>query len=805
MKKQKIINKKGISLVVAMALSIFLMMITGTFLSLSIFQQNETGAELNTRQAYISAKSALDLAKDMVDSGDLPLPENDGQSQYYVLFKDGNDIKYVQYDSAEGALNFINSNRDTVIGDSYIKITNDGGGNYTMTAYSAVGTYTVNGENYGDLTIHFTIDEEPTTPEPTTPQPTTPQPIISVPEINPVFTSSSSNRFLMVGSQTNFSLLKSATGKDYQTLKQEHKSSDTPSKVVYEPYLNTNECPVNSHFPIVYTNVVKIDSNSYRCVQQAYDDGIYFLGNYTGNETSDYRNPSVANVSYFTNNNSYGTELHCKFITISRNMTSRTMSGQKSLVVKEYGSDNYKYNGQYGVVVYLPNGSTFSRYDDSGNQTYSKSYASGYYWLPTGANNEGTDLLSNTNGMQKIEVTSDPYKNIANINMYNSLVDASGNVNDMHSAYESEAADGKTKVSILSSNGKFTTSSDSNSYSTYPRTTYTEGYQNYSIYCGPSATPTKAGYYDMYCGKDFNYLWYNKDDMVVKSGVKMFIRSSDNVLTIGPDTAEGVYKHTESWGWEWRSANEGDSAYDPDAVYTASNVVSAADSSSEFWLCPYWNQSTYKITIMNDFVVNYNGGSYTVHKGVYGVNNSSGINLFSDSGKNFFTSYVPSTISSDMNWVNSTGEINNVKPNVLSGTANFVATSGSLSSVGPYTAQYINCDFSGFATPLKTNNANMQTEYIEINAPNGLMGFNLNIVPSKLSRATIKTTGQPDRYVDGLTIKITENMTIVRLDGTHFNIQSGLYLLKANDTSTSINIMDKTTWDNAYRNGDVID
>ena len=787
MKKRKIINKKGISLVVAMALSIFLMMITGTFLSLSIFQQNDTGAELNTRQAYVSAKSALDLAKEMALNGKLKLPA-EGKSLYYVLYKNGSEIIFKSFSDAKSAMEDINKNRNTVIGDSYIKITNNGGGSFTMSAFSSVGTYTPGSENHGDLSVTFnSTTTEKITKTPVDGSTTT----VTFNNEKPIVSSSATNRFLIVGSQTNFSLLKSITNKDFQTIKQEHKSNDNPPSVIYEPYLNTDECPLNSHFPLVYTNTVKIDSNSYRCVYQAYNDGIYFLGNYTGNETSDYRNPSVKNVSYFTNNNSYGTELHCKFITISHNMVSRTMSGQKSLLVKEYGNDNYKYSGQCGVVIYLPNGSTFSTYDDSGNRTNSKTYTSGYYWLPTGGNNEGTDLFSTTNGMTEITTDSAQYKNIADINMYSSMVDESGNTNDMHSAYESETAVGKEKVSILSNNGKFTTSTNGNSYSTTQRSNFTTGYENYSIYCGPSATPTEQGYYNLYCGKDFNYLWYNNNDMVVQSGVKMFIRSNNDVLTIGPDTGEGVYKFTQSWGYEWRSANKGDGTYEANSVYTASNVISAQDSSSEFWLCPYWNQSAYTITIMNDFTVNYSGGTYTVHEGEYSVNNSRGINLLSDNGKEFFTTQSPNAIDAkEVKWVNSDGSIKNAEPASQNGKSiDFIATSGSLYSNGTYEATIINCDFSGFTAPLEANTATLKADYITIKA-NQLKGNNLNIkVAPKECSVTENGTA---KKLTGQYLTVESDIKVLDSKGKEkFKIEKGTYFFA---TTNSIDIMAIETW-----------
>ena len=83
-KKRRINSKKGISMVLAMALVAVLFLSTTTFLSIAMLQQKETGTTMNSRQAYVSAKSALDIAKELLNDGKLSLP--DSGSLYYVFY-----------------------------------------------------------------------------------------------------------------------------------------------------------------------------------------------------------------------------------------------------------------------------------------------------------------------------------------------------------------------------------------------------------------------------------------------------------------------------------------------------------------------------------------------------------------------------------------------------------------------------------------------------------------------------------------------------------------------------------------------
>ncbi len=125
-KKRKINSKKGISMVLAIALVAVLFLSTTTFLSIAMLQQKETGTTMNSRQAYVSAKSALDIAKELLNDGKLSLP--DSGSLYYVFYyEEGNsEVKVKQFSSSELALKWINDPANakfTIIGNAYIKIT----------------------------------------------------------------------------------------------------------------------------------------------------------------------------------------------------------------------------------------------------------------------------------------------------------------------------------------------------------------------------------------------------------------------------------------------------------------------------------------------------------------------------------------------------------------------------------------------------------------------------------------------------------------------------------------------------------
>ena len=91
-KKRKINSKKGFSMVLAIALVAVLFLTTTSFLSIAMLQQKETGTSMNSRQAYVSSKSALDIAEDFLNDGKLNLPTNIDDSKYYVFYYDASEL-----------------------------------------------------------------------------------------------------------------------------------------------------------------------------------------------------------------------------------------------------------------------------------------------------------------------------------------------------------------------------------------------------------------------------------------------------------------------------------------------------------------------------------------------------------------------------------------------------------------------------------------------------------------------------------------------------------------------------------------
>ena len=160
-KKRRINSKKGISMVLAIALAAVLFLSTTTFLSIAMLQQKETGTTMNSRQAYVSAKSALDIAEELLNDGKLSLP--DSGSLYYVFYYVEGDpeVHVEKFNSSELALEWINNPAHasyTIIGNAYIKITKNADGSYTMTAVGKENKYDYSGDgNIGDLSTKFDV------------------------------------------------------------------------------------------------------------------------------------------------------------------------------------------------------------------------------------------------------------------------------------------------------------------------------------------------------------------------------------------------------------------------------------------------------------------------------------------------------------------------------------------------------------------------------------------------------------------------------------------------------------------------
>jgi hypothetical protein len=543
-KKRRINSKKGISMVLAIALAAVLFLSTTTFLSIAMLQQKETGTTMNSRQAYVSAKSALDIAKELLNDGKLSLP--DSGSLYYVFYYIEGDpeVHVEKFNSSELALKWINNPSHasyTIIGNAYIKITKNTDGSYTMTAVGKENKYDYSGDgNTGDLSTKFDVKYNLVEKEE----------IANLTMKQKTITSPTGNKFLMLGDQTSFSLLRSVRktlnegDTTFRTL-QSYDTDNEKKSIIYIPKNEAGNTPLTTCFPLVFDKTVKSTSNGdSRLKFTAYDNGIYFLGNYTGPKiTSDYNSEAV-DVSFYTNSDAYGTALECKYLVIGGNMVCRPATGESGITLKYSGSS---YDTDKGVVIYFTKNCKLMTYNNSNQITKTVEYKKGYYYINLGDNNTAVDLFSESTKASAKEITtnSEEYKRVNSIDMYSSMVDTKGKLKDIHSAYEGEYEKGKERVDILNESGTFTAVPNSNSYSNTVRTTFTKGWQDYYIYCAPSEMPTASGYYDMYSGKEFNYLWYNINPMEFNGNVDMSIHSSNITLSIGPDEKETVYYNNQ--------------------------------------------------------------------------------------------------------------------------------------------------------------------------------------------------------------------------------------------------------------------
>ncbi len=361
----------------------------------------------------------------------------------------------------------------------------------------------------------------------------------------------------MLGDQASFSLLRpvrktlnaTVDNTTFRTI-QDHDTDNDGKTIIYIPKnqcnpLGEKSTPLTTCFPLVFDKAVKSTSNGgSRLTFTAYDNGIYFLGNYTGqNIASDYNSEAV-DVSFYTNSDAFGTALECKYLVIGGNMLCRPAGGESGITLKYSGSS---YNTDGGVVIYFTKKCKLMTYDNNHNRIKEPVvYDKGYYYIPLGEN-ESVDLFSQDtrNKAKPIDTKSEEYKRVSSIDMYSSMVDTNGKLKDIHSAYEGKWEKDKERVDILNEAGAFNTSS--NSFKGTPRTEsdINKGWKDYYIYCAPSEMPTSNGYYDMYSGKEFNYLWYNINPMEINTSAHMSIRSRIITLSIGPDENETVYYNSQ--------------------------------------------------------------------------------------------------------------------------------------------------------------------------------------------------------------------------------------------------------------------
>lgn len=824
-KKRKINSKKGFSMVLAIALVAVLFLTTTSFLSIAMLQQKETGTSMNSRQAYVSSKSALDIAEDFLNDGKLNLPTNIGDSKYYVFYYDASgNVQVKDFSNASDAQNFIDNTDFTVIGNAYVKITKTSDTEYTITAVGSESKYNnTNGGNTGDISAKFEVTQHLEKKELGTSLRMSEKKFSTPP-------AASSTGFLTLGDQTAFSLLKSQIKstlneeRDFRTIQ----GMEDKGGLAYILRNEAEKTPISSFFPLVFDKALKITSSSgSRCRAIAYNNGIYLLGNYSGTDVKSSTGVDLQDICYYPNSDaSYGCTLECKFLVIGGNMACKTSAGQKGAAVKYAGSD---FATDKGVVIYFTKDNIICK-----NPNYKEAavYNKGYYFLPIeteAINQTGIDLFDpdTPNKLTKIEdenlSTDSHYKNLNGIDKYSSLLDSNGNLKNMHSAYEEKTDSGKKTVCFLEKNGTFKT--DTTLVCTnIPKSSYYTGWEDYYTYCAPSAMPTASNksYIDLYAGTEFNYLWYNVNQMDLNSNVNINIRSRSVVLSIGPEQGEELYyNRNKMYPYNFNQTNLPTSDFATDSgtkkttiTSSGANKIKQNDATASFNVMPYWGESSFTLTVINDFTVETaNGTTYTVKAGKYTDIPKEGLNLFDDNAKDYFDSHSTEQEDSDssgIDWVQS-GTINtsvaDSKLNQSSSAIKFEASNGGTLKNGAYTAKAIYCDFGN---TVKGNNATLKGDAISIGANkldgsganNGLFintygGYSDSICELITKTTITKTDGTTEIQtnktpVDGSLLHITRDTELVLDDGLTYSLNEGYYYFP--NEKSDFNILSSAFW-----------
>lgn len=822
-KKRKINSKKGFSMVLAIALVAVLFLTTTSFLSIAMLQQKETGTSMNSRQAYVSSKSALDIAEDFLNDGKLNLPTNIDDSKYYVFYYDASgNVQVKDFSNASDAQNFIDSTDFTVIGNAYVKITKTSDTEYTITAVGSESKYNnTNGGNTGDISAKFEVTQHWEKKEVSTSLRMSEKKFSTPP-------AASSTGFLTLGDQTAFSLLRSQIKstlneeRDFRTIQ----GMEDKGGLAYILRNEAEKTPISSFFPLVFDKAVKITSSSgSRCRAIAYNNGIYLLGNYSGTDVKSSTGVDLQDICYYPNSDaSYGCTLECKFLVIGGNMACKTSAGQKGAAVKYAGSD---FATDKGVVIYFTKDNIICK-----NPNYKEAavYNKGYYFLPIeteAINQTGIDLFDpdTPNKLTKIKdlSTDSHYKNLNGIDKYSSLLDSNGNLKNMHSAYEEKTDSGKKTVCFLEKNGTFKT--DTTLVCTnIPKSSYYTGWEDYYIYCAPSAMPTASNksYIDLYAGTEFNYLWYNVNQMDLNSNVNINIRSRSVVLSIGPEQGEELYyNRNKMYPYNFNQTNLPTSDFATDSgtkkttiTSSGANKIKQNDATASFNVMPYWGESSFTLTVINDFTVETaNGTTYTVKAGKYTDIPQEGLNLFDDKAKDYFDSHSTEQEDSDssgIDWVQS-GTINtsvaDSKLNQSSSVIKFEASNGGTLKNGAYTAKAIYCDFGN---TVKGNNATLKGDAISIGANkldgsganNGLFintygGYSDSICELITKTTITKTDGTTEIQtnktpVDGSLLHITRDTELVLDDGLTYSLNEGYYYFP--NEKSDFNILSSAFW-----------
>lgn len=693
--KHKFNNKKGFSLALALVISLFLLMVTGGITTVAILQNNETGSDMNTRQAYISAKSGLDSMQDMIKLGTVTqaeLPTIAGKESFIVALQlDDDSIVRKSFSNEQDAQKFVKlvkqklENPTANVGDSYIdsmgseikaivggegtyfRIKNLGNGKYSVTAENITGKYNNNvTQNKGDLsfdaviTTKYVFEGEAASENPSSP------------------TGVSNGKFLMVGQQSalNENSYGQGTDNSQSILLQRYQVWDTNAvtgdKFYYAPSVEAGADGANirTYFPVVYDRAIKVESNDQRAGMYAYNQGIYLYGgiaeSVAPNETN-HVNETLKNeygwyyddgtrvggyglVSYMTQNTEYHPGFRCAFLVIKNNCITTKSSPR----VQYFGSDNKEY-----VYIHLINNVTFFTSNGDGriykdaNKTFTKT--AGYYKIKSG------EELFNAGNWET--VTESVYKaETKDADLSADLDRYYENGGTIHSGCKETGVE--SAIEITDDKGRFLTNGDnySNSKDYF---TYKNDREKVNLFVSPNFSPTTTGYYRMYAGRSMNFQWFREADFNVKNQVHIELSAPTVVLTIGPSVS-----------------------YEGTSIPASKVISKEAGGNGSFELYGNCGSGSCKLVVMCDFTVKYDGKEYTAHEGVYSTI-PEGLDLFSDEARDYFTDNAPeeSTVPGG-GTPGSIGSVNNSGSNMSGITrgfssffSSFIPTPSAVSSI----------------------------------------------------------------------------------------------------------------------------
>lgn len=632
-------SKKGMSLAVSLVICLFLILVTGGVTTVAMLQQNETGSNMNTRQAYISAKSGLDTIKDaLAEKMSVEFPAVDDESRYYVFFyNEAGVLCSERCDSEDAAkqkaMEYADNDDKTLVGGkgTYFKIQKNEDGKYKVTALNVTGKYNANVSlNRGDLSFdvkmvttykiklnNTTEPTEATTEKETETTTTTPPP-----------PDSDTSPFIMVGQQSclnaadNFIAPGGASESAFKTLNQ---YTHQNGQVFYIGYNldNRDGIPLDqrkyaySYFPIVYDKMVHWTSETERASLTAYNEGIYYLGEGSGKGLG-WLVDGYTGLSSITQNTSFNPEIRCKFLCIENDFLSVAKDVNGSPKIYYAGpavEDTATKKPVDYVVAYLANSVDFYVIDSDGKQLTSFSKGPGYFKIAS-----GSDICKQDTWKTPITDPAEVEK-WNQFNLYETIVRLEKD-GEIHSGCnETVTPSGNDyRVQITGNGGKINSSSCiETGYASGDTYIYNSIRDNFHIFLSPNLEITESGSYNWYAGKSFNFQWFRQFPLSVVENAHVKMSAASIVLTIGPEII----------------------GQDGKLVSVSKEVI--AKGSSAAGNLATWKfygkgetQAPASIKVFSQFVVKYDGKEYTVAPGVY-KDVPVGLNLFSDEGKKFFT------------------------------------------------------------------------------------------------------------------------------------------------------------------------